>query len=71
MTVAKPPLQSATYELADALDVNEFYQHNGWTDGLPIVPPTEERVRQLLDDYIGRISRDYQAVLPPANRATA
>src|SRR3989442_10181937 len=49
MTLAKPPLQSATYELADALDVNEFYQHNGWTDGLPIVPPTEERVQECLD----------------------
>jgi hypothetical protein len=42
-------LQSAIYELADALDVNEFYQQNGWTDGLPIVPPTEARVRECLD----------------------
>jgi len=49
MTLAKPPLQSAMYELADALDANEFYQHNGWTDGLPIVPPTEERVQECLD----------------------
>src|SRR5437667_6139214 len=49
MTLAKPPLQSATYELADAVDANEFYQHNGWTDGLPIVPPTEERVQECLD----------------------
>src|SRR5207247_8857110 len=49
MTLAKPPLQSAMYELADALDVNEFYQHNGWTDALPIVPPTEERVQECLD----------------------
>src|SRR5262245_59333858 len=42
-------LQSAIYELADALDVNERYQQNGWTDGLPIVPPTEERVYEFLD----------------------
>src|SRR3989442_3467953 len=49
MTLANPPLQSAMYELADALDVNEFYQHNGWTDGLPVVPPTEERVQEYLD----------------------
>ena len=49
MTLAKTPLQSATYELADALDVNELYQQKGWTDGLPIVPPTEERVREFLD----------------------
>jgi hypothetical protein len=43
------PLQSATYELPDAFDANEFYQRQGWTDGLPIVPPTEERVRACLD----------------------
>jgi hypothetical protein len=44
MTIPIPSLQSATYELADAFAVNEFYQDKGWTDGLPIVPPTEERV---------------------------
>lgn len=43
------PLQSATYELPDAVEANEFYQCRGWTDGLPIVPPTEERVRACLD----------------------
>src|ERR687887_1715010 len=42
-------LQSAIYELADALDANELYQQNGWTDGLPIVPPTAERVQECLD----------------------
>jgi hypothetical protein len=44
MTLATLPLQSATYDLADALEANEFYQEKGWTDGLPIVPPTEKRV---------------------------
>ena len=43
-----PPLQSTTYELDDALEVNEFYQDKGWTDGLPIVPPTAERVAACL-----------------------
>src|SRR5215468_8388944 len=47
--MATRALQSAIYELADALDVNEHYQQNGWTDGLPIVPPTEELVRGFLD----------------------
>jgi hypothetical protein len=36
------------YELADALDADELYQQKGWTDGLPIVPPTEERVQACL-----------------------
>lgn len=47
--MATQALQSAIYELADALDVNELYQQNGWTDGLPIVPPTEERVCECLE----------------------
>lgn len=42
------PLRSATYELSDVCDANEFFQQKGWTDGLPIVPPTEERVRAFL-----------------------
>ncbi len=48
MTQATPPLQSTTYELDDGLEVNEFYQDRGWTDGLPIVPPTAERVAACL-----------------------
>jgi hypothetical protein len=47
--MATPTLRSASYELADALEVNEFYQDQGWTDGLPIVPPTEDRVLACLD----------------------
>jgi hypothetical protein len=49
MTFTQHPLRSAVYELADALDANELYQQNGWSDGLPIVPPTEERMRACLD----------------------
>jgi hypothetical protein len=49
MTVPIQSLQSATYELADAFAVNEFYQDKGWTDGLPIVPPTEECVAASLE----------------------
>jgi hypothetical protein len=49
MTLLIQSLQSATYEFADALEANEFYQDRGWTDGLPIVPPTEERVAACLN----------------------
>ena len=35
--------------MTDAFAVNEFYHAKGWTDGLPIVPPTEERVSECLD----------------------
>jgi hypothetical protein len=47
-TLNVSPLQSRSYELDDAFAVNERYQQNGWTDGLPIVPPTEERVHEFL-----------------------
>jgi hypothetical protein len=42
-------LRSKKYDLMDAFAANEFYQAKGWTDGLPIVPPTEERVIECLD----------------------
>jgi len=29
-------------------EVNEWFYLRGWTDGLPIVPPTEERVQKML-----------------------
>jgi len=43
------PLHSRRHPVDDALEANELFQRNGWTDGLPIVPPTEARVRECLD----------------------
>jgi hypothetical protein len=42
-------LLSAVIEAEDAYEVNELYQRNGWTDGLPIVAPTEDLVRKFVD----------------------
>ena len=42
------PLQSRSYDVADAFAANEFFQDRGWTDGLPIVPPTETNVLRFL-----------------------
>ena len=28
--------------------INDYFYERGWTDGLPIVPPTEERVEAML-----------------------
>jgi hypothetical protein len=44
--------------------INELYQDRGWTDGLPIVPPTEERVAEFLA-WTERERREVVAVLPP------
>ena len=45
------PTAAATtrLELADDWDVvNERFIAEGWSDGLPIVPPTEDRVRRFV-----------------------
>lgn len=39
---------SAVHEVTDAAEANELFQRNGWTDGLPIVAPTEDAVAKFL-----------------------
>ena len=46
--MSESTLSSHVLEVADAIEANELYQRNGWTDGLPIVPPTEARVREFV-----------------------
>jgi len=45
-------------------NINRHYQERGWTDGLPIVPPTEDDVRECLR-WTDRDPREVVAVLPP------
>ncbi len=42
-------LASKTYDVADVWAVQELYHANGWTDGLPIVPPTRDAVFACLE----------------------
>jgi len=48
-----------TYE-----DIDALYQDRGWTDGLPIVAPTEARVQEFLR-WTDRDPRALVGVLPP------
>ena len=58
-------LQSERIEVADDLwAVNAFFEEKGWTDGLPIIPPTEERVAQMLS-AVQRGPQDVIGVVPP------
>lgn len=41
-------IQSKSYEYADFAAFDEAYASRGWTDGLPVVPPTKEKVEQML-----------------------
>ena len=51
-------------------EIARFFMEKGWSDGLPIVPPTVERIEDFLR-YSERAAREEIAVLPSANlRAT-
>ncbi|MDQ3897151.1 MAG: thioredoxin family protein, partial [Actinomycetota bacterium] len=57
-------LSSRRVELADAEDEHEALFDRGWTDGLPVVPPTPERVLRMLRGTT-RDPREVVAVVPP------
>jgi hypothetical protein len=50
-----------------AQQVNRYFAKQDWTDGLPIVPPTTERVEQFLK-FVNDARDDAIAVLPPSHR---
>src|SRR5262245_32167093 len=41
-------LSSAYHDVDDDAEALELCFRNGWTDGLPVVPPTEDRVSRML-----------------------
>ena len=59
-------LQSRRVELADSEDIMEACFERGWSDGLPVVPPTPVRVMRMLagtdrkaDEIVGKVPPDY------------
>jgi hypothetical protein len=57
-------LASRRVELADAEDEHEALFDRGWTDGLPVVPPTPERVLRMLRGTT-REPGEVVALVPP------
>lgn len=61
--------RAATFEAADDFDaINRLYRERRWSDGLPIVPPTAQRVDRMLertrrrrDEIIARVAPGYGA----------
>lgn len=59
--------RAATFEAADDLEaINRLYRERRWGDGLPIVPPTAERVDRMLaqarrrrDEVVARVAPGY------------
>ena len=40
---------SKSYNLVNYAAIQEFFHSHNWTDGLPVVPPTPEAVKDLLE----------------------
>jgi len=57
-------LAARRVDIADAEDVMEMMFNRGWTDGLPVVPPTEARVMAMLAGTT-RAASDIVATVPP------
>ena len=70
--MSSPPFSSAAaarFEAPDDLDaINRLYREKRWGDGLPVVPPTVERVERMLggtrrgrDEVVARIAPGFGA----------
>ena len=64
MTLARGPAAATLRAEGGFLGVNALFGERGWTDGLPIVPPTEPLVRETLS-WTDHDPRDVIAILPP------
>jgi len=62
---------SERIEVSENLEeINEIYYQRGWTDGLPILPPTEERVGKMLAGTIREPQDSLGIVHPGGGDAT-
>jgi hypothetical protein len=57
-------LTSNVHEAADLAAFIEMAYERGWTDGLPVYPPTDDLVEAMLE-YIGRDPEEVIGVVPP------
>src|SRR3990170_5531333 len=62
-----PETMPALIELEDSQEaIQDFFETQGWTDGLPFVPPTVGRVREMYH-HVDRAPQDVIARLAPRN----
>ena len=55
---------------ADFSAMQDYFWEQGWTDGLPVTPPTEDAVRAMLAAVDGEPSRSLGMMQPRNSRAT-
>lgn len=63
-TFTDSPVKSRHVEFSSAEDEFEAMYARGWTDGLPVIPPTRERVLRMLTGTT-RHPQDIVAIAPP------
>ena len=63
-TGSKPRPSSLRVEIPASEDAWEAMWDRGWSDGLPVVPPTEQRVMRMLEGTV-RHPGDIVATVPP------
>ncbi len=62
-----PTLTARRIELSDPLAAMEYFYQQGWTDGLPVIPPTPERVSEFLE-YGNKFPGDILGMIAARNR---
>ncbi len=63
---ASMKLASRTVDVTDYWEWDRIARENTWTDGLPVAPPTEERVSAIIE-HLGRDPAEVVGHIPPAN----
>ncbi len=64
-------LQARRVDVADSFEaIQDYCWQQGWTDGLPITPPTEDSVRRMLSGYCGDPSQSLGVIQPRNARVT-
>ena len=68
MSLSPDSLTSKRVEVSGTIDdAVELCYQRGWTDGLPVIPPTEEKVLQFLD-FVGNDPWDVIGLEPVRGR---
>ena len=59
----------------DVWQSQSFFEEKGWSDGLPVIPPTEERVAEMLaatrrksEETLGTVPPRWAAAIRNSNR---
>jgi hypothetical protein len=65
------PLGSRRIDVSNSFEsIQDYYEQQGWTDGLPVVPATEDLVRRMLGPYGEDPSQSLGVIQPRNARVT-